>query len=389
MRSSNWTHFEKYLWLTVRSPVLEMLKSIEWLGDRVRWINTLKIPWDEEVIESGDPERVAQAIERMEIRGAPAIGVAAALAVALVATKSETESLEELKSELLFAVQRMKRTRPTAVNLFWALGRVESVIRADYSSARELREAVVREALNIYEEDIDVNKRMAEIGSKLVDDGETILTHCNAGALATVAYGTALGVIRAAWESGKRVKVIATETRPMLQGARLTVWELMKEGIPVKLITDNMVGYVMSRGLVSKVIVGADRVILPGYVVNKIGTYTIAVLADRHGVPFYVAAPTSTIDYESRIEDVVIEERNPDEVRTVLSKFYVTLPNVDVLNPAFDITPPELVTAIITERGIASKPLEESLLRLRESTNTRIQFHALKPQHMVLRYIGK
>ncbi|MEM4877107.1 MAG: S-methyl-5-thioribose-1-phosphate isomerase, partial [Sulfolobales archaeon] len=208
--------------------------------------------------------------------------------------------------------------------------------------------------------------KMAEIGSKLLDDGDTVLTHCNAGALATVAYGTALGVIRAAWESGKRVKVIATETRPMLQGARLTVWELMKDGIPVKLITDNMVGYVMSRGLVSKVIVGADRVIPPGYVVNKIGTYTIAVLANRHRVPFYVAAPTSTIDYESKIEDIVIEERNPDEVRTVLSKFYVTLPNVDVLNPAFDITPPELVTAIITEKGLVAQPLEESLLRLRK-----------------------
>lgn len=354
------------MWLTNRSSVFEMLKSIEWLGDRVRWINTLKIPWEEEVVESGDPERVAQAIERMEIRGAPAIGVAAALAVALVAVRSSAESLEELKSKLLATVERMKRTRPTAVNLYWALRRVESVIKGEYVSTRELREAVVREALSIYEEDIYVNRKMAEIGSKLLDDGDTVLTHCNAGALATVAYGTALGVIRAAWESGKRVKVIATETRPMLQGARLTVWELMKDGIPVKLITDNMVGYVMSRGLVSKVIVGADRVIPPGYVVNKIGTYTIAVLANRHRVPFYVAAPTSTIDYESKIEDIVIEERNPDEVRTVLSKFYVTLPNVDVLNPAFDITPPELVTAIITEKGLVAQPLEESLLRLRK-----------------------
>ncbi|MEM1623790.1 MAG: S-methyl-5-thioribose-1-phosphate isomerase [Sulfolobales archaeon] len=343
-----------------------MLRSIEWLGDRVRWINTLKVPWEEEVVESGDPERVAQAIERMEIRGAPAIGVAAALAVALAAVRSGAESPEELKSELLAVVERMKRTRPTAVNLYWALRRIEAVIKGEYVSTKELREAVVKEALSIYEEDIHVNKRIAEIGSKLLDDGDTVLTHCNAGALATVAYGTALGVIRAAWESGKRIKVIATETRPMLQGARLTVWELMKDGIPVKLITDSMVGYVMSRGLVSKVIVGADRVVLPGYVVNKIGTYTIAVLASRHRVPFYVAAPTSTIDYESSIEDIVIEERSPDEVRTVLSRFYITLPNVEVLNPAFDITPPELVTAIITEKGLAVQPLEESLLRLRK-----------------------
>lgn len=343
-----------------------MLKSIEWLGNRIRWINTLKLPWEEEVVESGDPERVAQAIERMEIRGAPAIGVAAALAVALAAVKSSSGDVEKMRRELLLVVERMRKTRPTAVNLFWALRRMESAITSEYSGAEELRKAVVREALRIYEEDIEVNRRIAEIGSKLIDDGDTVLTHCNAGALATVALGTALGVIRAAWESGKKIKVIATETRPILQGARLTVWELMKEGIPVKLITDNMVGYVMSRGLVSKVVVGADRVIPPGYVVNKIGTYTIAVLADRHKVPFYVAAPTSTIDYEGKIEDVVIEERNPDEVRTVLSKLYITVPGVEVLNPAFDITPPELVTAIVTEKGLAMKPFEVNLQKLRD-----------------------
>lgn len=342
-----------------------MLKSIEWLGDRLRWINTLKLPWEEEVVESGDPERVAKAIERMEIRGAPAIGVAAALAVALAAVKASVKDVGRLKRDLRTVVERVRSTRPTAVNLFWALKRMEAVIEREYSSVEELRDEVVREALRIYEEDIEVNRRLAEVGAKLIDDGDTILTHCNAGALATVAYGTALGVVRAAWESGKRVKVIATETRPMLQGARLTVWELVKEGIPVKLVTDSMVGYLMSRGVVSKVIVGADRVILPGYVVNKIGTYTIAALADRHGVPFYVAAPTSTIDYESRIDDVVIEERDPDEVRTILSKFYITVPTVEVLNPAFDITPPELVTAIITERGLVTRPLEAGLLKVR------------------------
>jgi len=355
------------------SPVLRalvvsyLIRSIEWSEGRVRWVNTLKLPWEEEIVETDDPERVAVAIERMEIRGAPAIGVAAALAVALAATKLEEDDVRRLQQKLVGVVERLRKTRPTAVNLFWALRRVEAVIRREYSSADELRKYVIAEALKIYEEDIEMNRKIGEVGSRLIDDGDTILTHCNAGALATVAFGTALGVIRAAWYSGKKIKVIATETRPMLQGARLTVWELMKEGIPVRLITDNMVGYVMSRGLVSKVIVGADRILIPGYVINKIGTYTIAVLANYHKVPFYVAAPTSTIDYESKVEDVVIEERNPDEVRTVLMRTYITVPTVDVMNPAFDITPPELVTAIITEKGIATKPYDSSLARFRNS----------------------
>jgi eIF-2B alpha/beta/delta-like uncharacterized protein len=342
-----------------------VIKSIEWLGDRVRWLNTLKLPWAEEYVETDDPERIAVAIERMEIRGAPAIGVAAALAVALAAVKYGGTSVEELRARLRTVIERLRATRPTAVNLFWALKRMESAVSRDYAGVDEMVREVVAEALRIYDEDVEVNRRIGEVGAKLIEDGDVILTHCNAGALATVAYGTALGVIRAAWYSGKRIKVVATETRPMLQGARLTVWELVKEGIPVKLITDNMVGYVMSRGLVSKVIVGADRVVLPGYVVNKIGTYTIAVLAARHGVPFYVAAPTSSIDFENPIESVKIEERDPDEVRTVLKSIYITLPTVEVLNPAFDIAPPELVTAIITEKGIAYKPFDKTLPALK------------------------
>jgi len=342
-----------------------VIKSIEWLGGRVRWLNTLKLPWAEEYVETDDPERIAVAIERMEIRGAPAIGVAAALAVALAAVKYGGTSVEELRARLRTVIERLRATRPTAVNLFWALKRMEAAVSRDYAGVDEMVRGVVAEALRIYDEDVEVNRRIGEVGAKLIEDGDVILTHCNAGALATVAYGTALGVIRAAWYSGKRIKVIATETRPMLQGARLTVWELVKEGIPVKLITDNMVGYVMSRGLVSKVIVGADRVVLPGYVVNKIGTYTIAVLAARHGVPFYVAAPTSSIDFENPIESVKIEERDPDEVRTVLKSIYITLPTVEVLNPAFDITPPELVTAIITEKGIAYKPFDKTLPALK------------------------
>lgn len=340
---------------------MSYVKPIEWLGDRVRWLNTLKLPWDEEYIETDEYERLARAIETMEIRGAPAIGVAAALGAALAATSYKGSDVAEFKLFLLRAVERLSKTRPTAVNLFWALNRIKDVIQGSYSSADELRERVVREALKIYEEDVKVNKTMGEIGSKLVDDGDTILTHCNAGALATTGYGTALSVVRHAWYSGKKIKVIATETRPMLQGARLTVWELKREGIPVTLISDNMVGYVMSKGLVSKVFVGADRILKTGHVINKIGTYTIAVLAKHHGVPFYAVAPTSTIDLTSELSDVVIEERNSDEVRKILGRLLITVPDVDVINPAFDITPPDLVSGIVTEKGVATQPYDKTI----------------------------
>jgi methylthioribose-1-phosphate isomerase len=344
------------------------IKPIEWLGGRVRWLNTLKLPWDEEYVETEDYERLAKAIETMEIRGAPAIGVAAAFGIALAATKYEGVDVLEFKSVLLKVINRFSRTRPTAVNLFWALNRMERVVRGDYASVDELRESVVREALRIYDEDVRTNKALGEVGSELINDGDTVLTHCNAGALATAGYGTALGVIRHAWYSGKKIKVIATETRPMLQGARLTVWELKKEGIPVTLISDNMVGYVMSKGLVSKVFVGADRILRTGHVINKIGTYTLAVLAHYHKIPFYAVAPTSTIDLVSRLEDVVIEERNPDEVRKILGKLLITIPDVDVINPAFDITPPHLVSGIVTEKGLITQPYEENITRLLKPT---------------------
>ncbi len=340
------------------------IRSIEWLDGKARWINTLKIPWEEEYIETSDYRRLAEAIEKMEIRGAPAIGVAAAFGVALAAYHSKAETLENLKNDVLRAIDRLSRTRPTAVNLFWALDRMKSLLNKPYGDADSLRRAIIDEALKIYYEDINMNKAIGDIGNEIIDDGDTILTHCNTGALATAGYGTALGVIRSAWRSGKKIKVIATETRPVLQGARLTVWELVKEGIPVTLITDNMVGYVMSKGLVNKVIVGADRILLTGHVINKIGTYTIAVLANRHGIPFYAAAPTSTIDPKTKAEDVVIEERKPDEVRKVLGKVLITVPDVPVMNPAFDITPPELVEGIITEKGIARKPFEETISRI-------------------------
>ncbi|OYT51359.1 MAG: S-methyl-5-thioribose-1-phosphate isomerase [Desulfurococcales archaeon ex4484_204] len=336
----------------------------EWLNGKLRWLNTLKLPLEEEFIESGDPERVARAIETMEIRGAPAIGVAAAFGVALAALSSKAKSVAELRRDVLRAIERFKRTRPTAVNLFWALKRMESVAMKEYGSLSSAKEALVGEALRIFKEDLDTNLRISEFGKSLINDGDTVLTHCNAGALATAGYGTALGVIRSAWREGKKIKVIATETRPVLQGARLTVWELVKEGIPVTLITDSMVGYVMSRGLVDKVVVGADRILLTGHVINKIGTYTIAVIASKHDVPLYVAAPTSTIDSITSVNEVVIEERDPNEVRYVLGKLLITVPSVNVMNPAFDITPPDLVTAIITEKGIARKPFSGTLPKL-------------------------
>lgn len=337
------------------------IKTIEWIDGRVRWLNTLLLPYEESYVESSDYERVAEAIERMEIRGAPAIGVAAAFGVALAASSFKGLDINLFKSFLMKVIERFSRTRPTAVNLFWALDRLKSLIASYIGDVDGLRELLIREALKIYEEDIEVNKLIGYYGSKLIDDGDVILTHCNAGALATAGYGTALGVIRSAWYSGKKIKVIATETRPVLQGARLTVWELIKEGIPVTLITDNMVGYLMSKGMVSKAIVGADRILRTGHVINKIGTYTIAVVALRHGIPFYVAAPTSTIDLKKRVDEVVIEERDPNEVRYVLGKLLITVPNVDVLNPSFDITPPELITAIITEKGVITKPIEDNL----------------------------
>ena len=342
----------------------DKVRIFKWVNGKFIWLNTLKIPYEEEYIETTDYERVARAIEIMEIRGAPAIGVAAAFGVALAAYHYDAKDVDEIRRFLLKVIERFSRTRPTAVNLFWALDRMKKVILTEFPSVSDLRKAVIDEAKKIYEEDIEVNKRIGEVGKDLIEDGDTILTHCNAGALATAGFGTALGVIRAAWKEGKRIKVIATETRPVLQGARLTVWELTKEGIPVTLITDNMVGYVMSKGLVNKVIVGADRILLSGHVINKIGTYTIAVVAKRHSVPFYSAAPTSTIDPNTKVEDVVIEERKPEEVRYVLGKVLITVPNVPVLNPAFDITPPDLVDGIITERGIARRPYEESLRRI-------------------------
>ncbi len=346
------------------------IKPLEWVeddpeGPKFRWLDTRLLPWEEVYRETRDYRRVAEAIKSMEIRGAPAIGVAAAYGLALAAYYSGARSVEQLMERLEEAYKLLASTRPTAYNLFWALKRVMSAARrASEKGVDEIVAAVVEEAKKIHEEDVRTNMELGRIGAKLIDDGDTILTHCNAGALATAGYGTAEGVMRAAVEEGKRIRVIATETRPLLQGARLTVWELAREGIEVILVTDNMVGYLMYKGLVDKVIVGADRITASGYVANKIGTYMIAVLANRHAVPFYVAAPSSTFDLSIEGDEIPIEERDPDEVRTVLGKLRITLPDVKVYNPAFDITPPELVTAIITEKGIITPPYRENIRRV-------------------------
>lgn len=350
------------------------VKAVWWEEEReeVCWINTAKLPFAEEVICSNDPGRVAKAIVSMEIRGAPAIGVAAALAIASYASKVSKEKKADLAgfvSEVLRAIDILKATRPTAYNLFWALDRMRLALKSGAERAlgpEQLAAELKREALSILREDIESNIKIGELGAELVPDGATILTHCNAGALATSAFGTAEAIIRVAWYRGKKIKVIATETRPLLQGARLTVWELVKEGIPVTLITDNMAGYVIRKGLVDLVVVGADRITRDGYVVNKIGTYMIALSAKRHGIPFYVAAPTSTIDLRSSISDVVIEERDPAEVKTVLGK-PITLEEVEALNFAFDITDPDLVTAIITERCVIRPPFEANIKALLQS----------------------
>ncbi len=344
------------------------IRAVWWEDNQVCWIDTSKLPFEEKTYCTDEPKRLARAIIAMEIRGAPAIGVAAALGIAAYAIKIASSSREEFIDRIEDAIKTLWNTRPTAHNLFWALTRMRNTLRSaaeEGLNTGEIADRLREEAIRIMDEDIRANIRMGEYGAELVPDNATILTHCNAGALATAAFGTAEGIMRVAWYKGKKIKVIATETRPVLQGARLTVWELMREGIPVTLITDNMAGYVIRKGLVDLVIVGADRITREGYVINKIGTYMIALAAKRNNVPFYVAAPTSTIDLNSSIDDVVIEERDPNEVKMVLGK-PITLEEAKALNYAFDITDPDLVTAIITERGIVKPPFPENLKRIVE-----------------------
>jgi methylthioribose-1-phosphate isomerase len=325
-------------------------------------IDQTKLPNKLVYVTCKNYNEVADGIRRLVVRGAPAIGVSAAFGLALAAQRSKAKTLPELMRDLDSAFKVLHATRPTAVNLFWALQRVmEKGMRA--KTLEEAKRAVLNEALKMAQEDIETNMKMGAHGLKLFQDGDIVLTHCNAGSLATVAYGTALGVIRAARESGKRLSVIATETRPVMQGSRLTAFELLHDGIDVSLITDTAVGHMMAMGTVNHVIVGADRVLRTGHVFNKIGTYQVAVLANKHNVPFYVAAPLSTFDFESAPQDVIIEDRSVDEVVKV-GKRRIAPKGVRVFNPAFDMTPPELITGIVTEKGVLKPPFDKNLKSL-------------------------
>lgn len=338
---------------------LDLLLTVAWENNSVVLIDQTKLPNKLVYVKCRSYQEVADAIKKLVVRGAPAIGVTAAFGLALAAQQSKAKTLPELMTDLDTAFKVLRATRPTAVNLFWALERVMGKAKRG-KSLQEVKKLVIEEALKMSDEDINANRQMGANGAKLFQDGDIVLTHCNAGSLATVAYGTALGVIRAARESGKRLSVIATETRPVMQGARLTAFELQHDGIDVSLIPDTAVGHMMARGAIRRVIVGADRVLRTGHVFNKIGTYQVAILANRHKVPFYVAAPLSTFDFESNPEDVVIEERSVDEVIKV-GKHRVAPKGVRIFNPAFDMTPPELITGIITERGVLKPPFEKNL----------------------------
>jgi methylthioribose-1-phosphate isomerase len=326
------------------------MRIIKWQNGTVITPDQTKLPLQELTLEIVTVTQMAEAIKNLRVRGAPLLGAAAGFGLALAAHNSTAKTREKLLEELENAGSLIKSQRPTAVNLFWGVDRVLEKARSFQGNVEEVKSIVVLEAQKIADEDAAQNRAMGRIGSVLIQDGDTILTHCNAGELATVEYGTALGVIRAAWEEGKKIKVIADETRPLLQGARLTTYELHRDGIPVTLITDNMAGYIMSKGLVNKVIVGADRIVQDA-VFNKIGTYSVAILAHEHGIPFYVAAPTSTFDLKQKAKDITIEERKSEEVTHVGCQ-QIAPNNIAVINPAFDLTPLKYVSAIITEKRL-------------------------------------
>jgi methylthioribose-1-phosphate isomerase len=342
-----------------------MIQTLEWTDNGVRFLDQTKLPTEETYVNCTTYQEVADVIRNMVVRGAPAIGVAAGMGVALGIKNSKAENLLDLKHDLDQICDVIGKTRPTAVNLFWAIRRIQQ----KFETLREhpvpqIKLAIVEEAVRMHAEDIAINQAMGKHGAALMPATGGVLTHCNAGALATAGYGTALGVIRAAVEQGKKIHVYADETRPFLQGSRLTAWELVKDGIPTTVISDNMAGAIMRQGKIGAVIVGADRIAANGDVANKIGTYTVAVLAKEHGIPFYVAAPISTVDLEtSDGSKIPIEQRNPAEVTTIAGKL-MTPEGVKIENPAFDVTPAKYVTAIVTERGIAKAPYEESLAGL-------------------------
>ncbi len=342
-----------------------MINTIEWKDDIVRMIDQTVLPEREVYIECTDYNQVADAIRTMIIRGAPAIGVAAAMGIALGTMASQADNIQNFSQDFDEVCRVIGETRPTAVNLFWAIGQMRAIIQK-YNSLpiNQLKDKLKQRALEIREQDIAINRNIGQHGRQFIKDGDCILTHCNAGALATAGYGTALGVVRAAHEAGKRLSVLADETRPFLQGARLTAWELMHDGIDVTLITDNMAGYFMQQGKVNLVVVGADRIAGNGDVANKIGTYSVAVLAKEHNIPFYVAAPVSTLDLSlSSGDEIPIEQRTSDEVTHVQGKS-IAPKGVKAAHPAFDVTPARYVTAIITERGVARPAYVDSLKAL-------------------------
>jgi len=339
---------------------------VRWEDDRVMMIDQTRLPGEFLELCTKDPEKIAVWIETMVVRGAPAIGVAAAYGLALAAQSAKDKPRDEFDRKLAAARDRLARTRPTAVNLFWALDRMMDLAESypDLSSS-ELAERLLAEAHQIRHEDYAMCRRIGELGARLLPDQGGILTHCNAGALATAGYGTALGVIRAAWENGKKIHAYVDETRPRLQGARLTAWELERLGIPFTLITDNMAGYLMQKGSINAAVTGADRIAANGDTANKIGTYTIAVLCKEHGIPFYIAAPLSTVDYNCPDgSHIPIEERSHDEVLNLIPGIS-SLKDINVINPAFDITPSRLISAIITDRGVAVPPYADGLQKLR------------------------
>jgi len=335
------------------------VKTIEWKNDRVIMLDQRLLPHKEVYRVCRTTDEVAEAIRAMVIRGAPAIGVAAAMGVALGARMAPEKSFDR---EFERIVRTLSKTRPTAMNLFWALKRMRDVYRKNRTHGVEsLKKRLKDEALKIYKEDIAANKELGQFGAKLLRNAKRVMTHCNAGALATAGYGTALGVIRALKESGREVEVFIDETRPFLQGARLTAWELKKEKIPVTLITDSMVGYLMQQGKVDAVVVGCDRVAANGDVANKIGTYAVAVLARRHKIPFYVAGPTSSIDLGCPSgSEIPIEQRDPREVSHIFGR-PLAPKGIKIVNPAFDVTSQDLITAIITEKGVITPPFQQNI----------------------------
>lgn len=342
-----------------------MIQTLEWTDQGVRFIDQTKLPTEEIYVNCTTYQQVADVIRNMVVRGAPAIGVSAAMGIALGVKNSKAENVGDLKRDFDQICEVIGKTRPTAVNLFWAIKRMQQKFETlRVRPVDQMKKVLIEEAQRMHAEDIAINQAMGKHGAALMPASGGVLTHCNAGALATAGYGTALGVIRAAVEAGKKIQVYADETRPFLQGARLTAWELVKDGIPTTVISDNMSGAMMRQGKIGAVIVGADRIAANGDVANKIGTYTVAVLAKEHGIPFYVAAPISTVDLETFDgSKIPIEQRSATEITHFAGK-PVTPEGVSIENPAFDVTPAKYVTAIVTERGIARAPYEESLKEL-------------------------